>query len=62
MLAAKEGPLELVKRLLDAGSEINRVSINGMTALMIAVEERHIDIVRALIDAGVDVNLLVEVG
>ena len=62
MLAAKDGSLELVKLLLDAGSELNRVSIIGMTALMLAAEKGHTEIVKALIDAGADVNLLIEVG
>ena len=54
--------MELVQLLLDAGSEVNHVSIDGQTALLIAVGKKHIGIVKALIDAGADVNFTNEVG
>ncbi|CAN8004558.1 unnamed protein product, partial [Ixodes hexagonus] len=49
MLAASHGRLEMVKLLLDAGSEPNVQDNDGSTALMCAAEHGYIEIVRALL-------------
>lgn len=62
-LAADEGQLELVQRLLDAGADVNgTMSELGATgainasALIQAASKSHIEVVKLLIDRGADVN------
>lgn len=53
MYAAASAPLRQVKKMLDAGSDINLVNDNGMTALMFASgESKNPDVVSALLEAG----------
>jgi cytohesin len=55
-MAAYRGHIEIVRALIDAGADVNKVRDNGMTPLFAAAYKGHGDIVRALIDAGADVN------
>ena len=54
--AVDNGNLTEVKRLLDAGVDINHQSYNG-SALLNAVYDGHIEIIELLIEAGADLNL-----
>jgi ankyrin repeat protein len=57
-LAASNGNLEIMKFLLDAGSDMNALpaAAGGRTALQAAAEKGHGHIVKFLIEAGADVN------
>lgn len=56
--AATDGPVEMVRDLLDAGADINAKDSRGFTPLTLAIAADHQDsgIVRLLIDHGADVN------
>ena len=49
--------IEIVKLLIEAGSNINKQDNFGYTALIYASIYGHIDIVKLLIEAGVDINI-----
>lgn len=55
-LAAQDGMLEEVERLLEAGYPVNRFDDIGKTPLHYAVGSGHLDVARFLIGAGADVN------
>ncbi len=55
-IAASEGYLDIVKRLLEAGANVNSRYQNGKTALMSASFSGHLKIAGVLLDAGADVN------
>ncbi len=55
-IAAREGALDLVEGLIDAGADLEAADRTGLTPLMNAVKEQRMDIVRTLLDAGADVN------
>ncbi|KAJ5172513.1 hypothetical protein N7492_005106 [Penicillium capsulatum] len=63
-IAAYHGHVELVKYLVQAGADVNKVLRSGYygNALDAAAKCGHIEIVRSLIQAGTDVNTLFEVG
>lgn len=50
--AASTGDLDRVKKLLDAGQDINAIDIYGHTALMNAAWEGHTELVKFLLDKG----------
>jgi ankyrin repeat protein len=54
--AAKEGRIEILKLLIDAGGNVNAKNEDGLTALMWASAKGYADIVMFLINAGADVN------
>jgi ankyrin repeat protein len=67
-VAAQKGSLELVKKLLAKGANVNAQNapteltgfrpVGGLqTPLLIAARENHIDVMKALIDAGADITL-----
>src|SRR5258706_4866617 len=58
ILASTNGPLESVKALLDAGSNVNAKDVRGMTALMYAITSDHHDpeIIKLLLARGADVS------
>jgi ankyrin repeat protein len=60
MTAALEGHAGMVKTLLDAGADVNRVSKWGQAPLRNAVVRGHVDVVRLLLEAGADPNLAYE--
>lgn len=58
-VAAFEGHLEIVKLLIDAGSDVNAQQLyDRCTALMDAVSGGHLEIVKVLIEAGAKVDML----
>jgi hypothetical protein len=58
ILASTYGPTELVKALLDAGSDVNAKDVRGMTPLMLALSTDHQDVatIQLLLERGADVN------
>jgi len=57
ILATREGGLESMKVLLDAGAPINQQSANGNTALIVAAMNGNAATVNYLLERGADVNL-----
>lgn len=54
--ASMEGDLEMVKRLLEQGADINQANSAGDTPLYVASEMGHVEVVRILIENGADIN------
>ncbi len=55
-MAARQGDLEAVKRLLAEGADVNSPSEDGSPPLPLAAGGGHADTVKVLLDAGADVN------
>lgn len=63
LFAARDGHVESVLALLDAGADINQVAAgDGNSPLMTALVNGHFDLARTLIERGADVNLAAENG
>lgn len=56
LLAAQNGEIDTVQRLLETGEDVNEKGSDGSTALVWAAREGHAEIVQVLLDAGADVN------
>ena len=54
--AAGSGRNDVVKKLLDAGAELNAANKNGATPLHYAISSRHSETAMLLIDAGADIH------
>jgi len=52
MIAAKDGRLRAVERLISAGVDLNKTNNEGRTALMLASINGHTDVVRCLQENG----------
>lgn len=57
LFAAREGCIDCLDALLDAGADIDLDDPDGTTALIMALLNRHWDTAQFLIEAGADVNL-----
>ena len=58
LLAAREGHVEAVKVLLDAGADVNQVSAGDRTSpLLIATINGHFDLALMLLEKGADPNI-----
>lgn len=55
--SAYRGDLQRVQKALEAGAEIDSITNDGRTALIIATTCKYKDIVKCLLDNGADVNL-----
>ena len=55
-LAAKEGHLELVRLLLEAGAGQNAPNQHGSTPLIVAASTGHLEVAWALLEAAADQN------
>jgi uncharacterized protein len=56
LYAARDGRLETVRVLLDAGANINDRDANEITPLIIAITNNHPDVARFLIERGADIK------
>jgi len=56
LYAARDGRMDLVRMLLDAGANINERDANDITPLIIAITNNHPDVARFLIDHGADLK------
>lgn len=56
MYAAETGNKEILRALVNAGGDINKITRNGETALIMAVRAEQTGMVKELINYGVDVN------
>jgi ankyrin repeat protein len=57
---AQNGHFDVAKALLDLGADPNRVSVNGVSPLLIAAQENRLKVVRLLIQFGADLRHNVE--
>ncbi len=55
--ATREGDLESVQTLLDAGADVNQVTEYGWSPLLVAVNNRNYRVANLLVERGADVNL-----
>jgi len=55
--ATREGHINTVKVLLEAGADVNDVKPDGRTALILAIENRHYELAGFLLEQGADPNL-----
>jgi ankyrin repeat protein len=56
LYAARDGRMDTVRMLLDAGANINDRDANEITPLIIAITNNHPEVARALIDRGADIK------
>jgi ankyrin repeat protein len=54
--AAREGTLDVVQMLLDAGVDVNAAEANQTTPLLIAILNDHIDVATFLLEHGANLN------
>jgi ankyrin repeat protein len=57
MFAAREGTLDCVQLLVKAGSDVNQVSADGSSALVVAVQNGNYGVAGYLLDHGANPNL-----
>ena len=62
MLAARRGHVDVIRRLVDAGADINARTQQGSTALKHALDFDRLDSVLCLIELGADVNTRLTAG
>jgi len=62
MSASLKGQLEVVRRLIDKGADVDAVKKDGATALMWASQGGNLEIVRLLIEKGANVNAVKKEG
>jgi hypothetical protein len=62
MQAVEHANMKMVKRLLDAGADVNAENRAGRTALMMLMEDATPELVRALVEAGALVNMRDDAG
>jgi len=62
LFAAREGCVECVPVLKQAGADVNATTPNGISATILALINGHYDTAGALVDAGTDPNLIDYVG
>lgn len=55
--AARKGDAAAVKRLIDAGVDVNTRFRYGTTALFYACDHGHLDVVKVLLDKGADLTI-----
>jgi ankyrin repeat protein len=56
LYAARDGRLDIVRILVDAGAEVDQTDANGITPLLIAITNNHPDVARYLIERGADIK------
>ena len=58
LYAAREGHLETVRVLLDAGANIEQADADGVTPLLMAILNERLDVARLLVERGANVNAM----
>jgi len=58
LYAAREGHLETARTLLEGGADINQVSADKFSPLVMATANGHLDLAKYLVDKGADTNLV----
>ena len=56
LYAARDGRMDIVRMLLDAGAEVNQRDANEIPPLILAITNNHPDVARFLIDRGADIK------
>jgi ankyrin len=56
LYAARDGRMDIVRMLLDAGADINQRDANDIPPLITAITNNHPDVARFLIDRGADIK------
>jgi ankyrin repeat protein len=56
IVASHHGYIDIVKRLIAEGADVNTRNKKGYTALIFAASQNYIDVVKFLVDKGADVN------
>jgi len=56
LFASRQGSLETVRVLVDAGANVKQTAVDGSTPLLVAVQNAHYDVARFLLDRGSDAN------
>ena len=57
VLAAREGALDSVEALVAAKADVNKVSGDGSSAMLVAIQNGHYDVARFLLEHGANPNL-----
>lgn len=57
LFAAREGSLDCVRVLIQAGADVNQTSADGSSPLLVAVQNGYYDLAAFLLDHGANVNL-----
>ena len=60
--ASENGHVEVVKRLIHAGGDVNSRRMGGETALYLASRSGHVEVITALLAAGADKTIKDEDG
>jgi ankyrin repeat protein len=58
LYASREGHIGTVKALLDGGADLNQVSADKFSPLVMAIANGHLDLAKYLVDKGADPNLV----
>ena len=61
-MAAKQGHLEVLARLLERGAHVNAVDNDGDTPIFVASQEGNLEVMELLIKNGADISLANKVG
>ena len=61
-VASKQGQMEAVRLLIEAGAAIDKALDDGATPLYIASSIGHLEVVKTLLDGGADATLAAEDG
>ena len=56
IIASRNGHVEVVRALVEAGASVDQARNDGVTPLCIASEEGHVEVVRVLVAAGASVD------
>ena len=64
LMAAPFGPPELIRKLIDAGADVNAADVRGMTPLMLAIATDRQDpaVIKMLLDHGADARIKSKLG
>jgi uncharacterized protein len=58
LYAARDGRIEIARKLLAANANVNQAEANGVSPLIDAIANNHIDVARLLLDHNADANAM----